>query len=119
MVIRVGLSYEQYIVTYIFYWELEATCEFGDTIQHIVTTFRGFPDAPRGKEMRLPMQETYETRVRSLGWEDPLEKVMANHSGILVWRIPWTEEPAGLQPTVLKQLDATEATSHTDARNNL
>ena len=38
-----------------------------------------------------------ETRVRSLGWEDPLEKEMATHSYILSWRIPWTEEPGGLQ----------------------
>ena len=34
-----------------------------------------------------------ETLVQSLGWEDPLEKEMATHSSILVWRIPWTEEP--------------------------
>ena len=38
-----------------------------------------------------------ETQVQSLGWEDPLEKDMATHSSILVWRIPWTEEPGGLQ----------------------
>ena len=38
-----------------------------------------------------------ETRVRSLGWEDPLEKGTATHSSILAWRIPWTEEPGGLQ----------------------
>ena len=38
-----------------------------------------------------------ETRVPSLGWEDALEKGMATHSSILVWRIPWTEEPGGLQ----------------------
>ena len=38
-----------------------------------------------------------ETRVRSLGWEDPLEKGMAIHSSILAWRIPWTEKPGGLQ----------------------
>ena len=37
-----------------------------------------------------------ETRVRSLGWEDPLEKGMATHSSVLAWRIPWTEEPGGL-----------------------
>ena len=37
-----------------------------------------------------------ETEVRSLGWEDPLEKGMATHSSILAWRIPWTEEPGGL-----------------------
>ena len=38
----------------------------------------------------------YETRVRSLDWEDPLEKEMATHSSILAWDIPWTEEPGGL-----------------------
>ena len=46
---------------------------------------------------RLPaMQETW---VRSLGWEDPLEKEMATHSSMLAWRIPWMEEPGGLQST--------------------
>ena len=44
---------------------------------------------------RLPT--TRETRVQSLGWEDPLEKEMATHSSILAWRIPWTEEPDRLQ----------------------
>ena len=38
-----------------------------------------------------------EIRVQSLGQEDPLEKEMATHSSILAWRIPWTEEPGGLQ----------------------
>ena len=38
-----------------------------------------------------------ETRVRSLGWEDPLEKEMATHSSILAWKISWTEESGGLQ----------------------
>ena len=38
-----------------------------------------------------------ETWVPSLGWQDPLEKGMATHSSILAWRIPWTEEPGGLQ----------------------
>ena len=37
------------------------------------------------------------TGVRSLGWEDPLEKETATHSSVLAWRIPWTEEPGGLQ----------------------
>ena len=41
----------------------------------------------------------WETWVRSLSREDPLEKEMATHSSILAWRIPWTEEPAGLQST--------------------
>ena len=38
-----------------------------------------------------------ETWVRLLGWEDPLEEGMATHSSILAWRIPWAEEPGGLQ----------------------
>ena len=43
---------------------------------------------------RLPTM--WETRVQSLGWEDPLEKEMATHSSTPAWRIPWMEEPAGL-----------------------
>ena len=39
----------------------------------------------------------WETQVRSLGREDPLEEEMATHSGILAWRLPWTEETGGLQ----------------------
>ena len=42
---------------------------------------------------------TQETQVRSLSWEDPLEKEMATHSSILVWKISWTEKPGGLQST--------------------
>ena len=53
----------------------------------------GFPGGSEVK--RLPaMRETW---VRSLGQEDPLEKEMATHSSTLAWRIPWTEEPGGLQ----------------------
>ena len=44
----------------------------------------------------------WETWVRSLGWEDPLEEGMATHSSILAWRIPWTEEPGGLRSRVVK-----------------
>ena len=43
-----------------------------------------------------------EMRVRSLGWDDPLEEEMATHSSILAWRIPWTEEPGGTQSMVLQ-----------------
>ena len=50
-----------------------------------------------------------ETRVRSLGREDVLEKGMATHSKILAWEIPWTEEPGGLQSMGSQELDATEA----------
>ena len=43
------------------------------------------------------MQETQGMQIRSLVWEDPLVKGMATHSTVLAWRIPWTEEPGGLQ----------------------
>ena len=50
------------------------------------------------KELHIKRLSTmWETQVRSLGREDPLEKEMATHSRILVWRIPWAEEPGGLQ----------------------
>ena len=47
------------------------------------------------------MQETW---VQSLGWEDPLEEEMATHSSILAWKIPWTEEPGGLQSMGLQRI---------------
>ena len=45
-----------------------------------------------------------EAHIQSLGQEDPLEKGMATHSSILAWRIPWTEEPDGLQATGLQRV---------------
>ena len=53
----------------------------------------------------LAVQESW---IWSLGWEDPLEKEMATHSSILAWKIPWTEEPGGLQSMGLQELDTTE-----------
>ena len=50
----------------------------------------------------------WETRVRSLGQEDPLEKEMATHSSILAWEIPWTQEPGAYSPQGHKELDMTE-----------
>ena len=50
----------------------------------------------------------WETWVRSLGREDPLEKEMATHSSILAWRIPWMEELGGPQSTGCKESDTTE-----------
>ena len=47
-----------------------------------------------------------ETQARSLGWEDPVEKEMASHSSILAWKIPWTEEPGGLQPIGSQRVQA-------------
>ena len=56
------------------------------------------------------MQEMQETRVRSLGWEDPLEKDMVAHSNILAWRIPWQRRLVGYSPWGHKELDTTERT---------
>ena len=51
----------------------------------------------RVAQMVKSLPATRQTQVRSLGREDTLEKEMATHSSILAWRIPWTEEPGGLQ----------------------
>ena len=45
-----------------------------------------------------------ETRIQSLGWEDPPEEGMVTHFSILAWRIPWTEEPGGLQSMGLERV---------------
>ena len=55
------------------------------------------------------MQEAW---VRSMGWEDPLEKETAIHSSILAWRIPWTEEPGGLESVGSQESDTTERLHH-------
>ena len=60
---------------------------------------------------RLPAMR--ETRVQSLGREDPLEKETATHSSILAWKIPWTEEPAGLQPMELQKVGHNCVTTET------
>ena len=61
----------------------------------------------------LPMQGMQETPVRSLGWEDPLEKEMATHSSILAWRVPWTKELEGRSPRSLKEAYTHNNTTHT------
>ena len=65
-------------------------------IRDILLRRKGFPG---GSAVKNPpsMQAPQETQVRSLGQKDPLEEGMATHSSILAWRIPWTEEPGGLQ----------------------
>ena len=75
--------------------------ENGNSLQYSWVLFV----APQGKN--LPT--IWETWVQSLGWEDPLEKGMATHSSITAWRIPWTEEPGGLQTREgHKKLDMTK-----------
>ena len=64
------------------------------------------PFSPKGPSLVTQRVKTppavQETCVRSLGQEDPVEKGMTTHSSILVWTIPWTEEPGGLQSTGLQ-----------------
>ena len=63
-------------------------------------------DFPGGSAVKnLPtMQDSQETQVQSLGQKDPLEEGTATHSSILAWRIPWTEEPGGLQSMGLQRV---------------
>ena len=72
-------------------------------------TGRGSPGASVVKT-RLPMQQTQEAGVQSLGQEDPLEEEMAIHSSILAWRTPQTEEPGGLQFTESQRIEHDLAT---------
>ena len=55
-------------------------------------------------QMVKNLPAVWETPVRSLDWEDPLEKGMGTHSSILAWRILWTEEPGGLKPMDLERV---------------
>ena len=73
------------------------TCKHIDTLRYIVLASL----VAQGLK-RLPTMQ--ETCVRSLGREDPLEKELATHSSILAWRIPWMEEPGGLQSTGLQRV---------------
>ena len=58
------------------------------------------------------MQETQETQIRSLGWEDPLEREMATHFSILAWKIPWTEQAGKLQSMELQRVGHDFTTEH-------
>ena len=71
--------------------------------------FLGFSGGAGGKEPACRCRR--QTQVQFLGREDPLEEGMATHSSILAWRIPWTEEPGGLQSMGSKELDLTERLS--------
>ena len=74
--------------------------------------YRGFPGGSVVKNL-LAMQEMQERCVWTLDQEDPLEEGLATHSSILAWRIPWTEEPGGLQSTGLQRVGHNWATDHT------
>ena len=60
----------------------------------------------KNKNKKKPCLPMHEMQVWSLGQEDPLKKEMAIHSSILAWRIPWTEEPGGLQSVGLQRVGA-------------
>ena len=68
----------------------------------------GFLDGSKVKNLSTK-QKTQDTRIKSLGLEDPLEQGLATHSSILAWRIPWTEGPGGLQLIELTDLQLSHA----------
>ena len=78
----------------------KVTCSPAPAIVKLCIFFMGLPRWLRW-EKNLPAIR--ETQVPSLGQEDPLEKGMATYSSILTWRIPWTEEPDGLQSMGLQR----------------
>ena len=73
------------------------------TLTHTYTPHRAFPSSSAIKNPPA-MQETHEMLAWSLGQQDPLEKHMETHSSILAWRIPWSEEPRGLQSKGLQRV---------------
>ena len=79
----------------------------------ITENTRAFPGSSVVKN-RLPMQEML---VRTLGQEDSLQKEMVTHSSILAWKIPWTEEPGGLQFTWLQRAGHNWASMHACTKN--
>ena len=72
---------------------------------------------PQWLRIWMPMQETQETWIWSLGQEDPLEEEMATHSSVLAWRIPWSEEPGGLQSMGSQRIGHGWACTHTHTDN--
>ena len=81
-------------------------------IRGIHPEYIGFPVGPSGKRICLPVQERQETRVCSLGQEDPLKEEMATCSSILAWEISWTEEPGGLQSMGPQRVGHDRACTH-------
>ena len=69
----------------------------------MVKTLRDFPNSSVIKNPPA-VQEMQKTWVQSPGWEDTLEEEIANHLSILAWKIPWTEEPGGLQSKGLQRV---------------
>ena len=101
------ISYTNYMCVFIFSYRILVSI-----ILYIYTYIhKGFPHGLDGEESSA-MQKTW---VRSLSWEDTLEKGTATHSSILAWRIPWTEKPGKLQSMGSQRIrhDLVTFTSHT------
>ena len=82
-----------------------------DTGMYVINkyTHQGFPGGSDSKESTCSEGDL----VPPLGWEDSLEKGMATHSSVLAWRLPWTEEPGGLQSIGSQRVRHDCATKHT------
>ena len=76
-------------------YDHHSICWWNLTFLRDLLVILGFPGSSSGKEPTGQCRT--QTQVQSLGGEDPLEEGMATHSSILAWKIPWTEEPGGLQ----------------------
>ena len=86
---------------YIVHGVAKSQTRLGDQVQHSTRTLRG---ASLVAQMLKNLPAMQETQVLSLGREDPLEKGISTHSSVLAWKIPWTEEPGGLQSTGLQRV---------------
>ena len=97
------------------YWgsKITADGDCSNEIKRRLLLGKGFPGGPEVKASTCNAGDlgSIPGLGRSSGWEDPLEKEMATHSSILAWRIPWTEEPCGLQSTGSQRVEHDWATS--------
>ena len=87
-------------------------CKMGLTIPNTIGWFYGLSKRMSLAQLAKNPPAMQVTPVQSLGQEDPLEERMATHSSVLAWKIPWTEEPGGLQSMGLQKLDMTEQLNH-------
>ena len=95
-------------------WNDYTTTYFLNRKKHKYSTLQGTILAVNGKQVAQMVKNTaamQETWVWPLNWEDPLEKRMTTHSSILAWRIPWIEEPCGIQSMRLQRVGHDWATN--------
>ena len=97
------------------WWQKNQGPEFFSWLWPSVGRLVGLPDSSAGKESTCNAgdRREKEKRVQSLGQEDPLREEMATHSIILAWKIPWTEEPGGLQSKGSQRIRHDWETEHT------